>query len=184
MNRFMQKLRCFRRKEDGVITVEFLLYFPFMIMFLLAVLEGGMVNTRQVMLERGIDLTIRDVRIGAIKDPTHAQLKKKVCDYAAILVDCEENLQLEMIPMDVRNWSSALNGPVRCIDRGLTVQPTVSYTNGQNNELLVMQVCVLFKPFAPSSPAQCSIVSNGLQERHPGYPALVANSAFVMEPFQ
>jgi len=181
---FRRHLRRFRRKEDGTASIEILfMLLPFMILFMSAY-EGGMVSTRHVMLERGVDLAVRDVRIGKLKEPTHALLKKQICDYAGIIPDCLENLQLEMVRMDVRNWSTKLDGPIKCVDRALNVQPAVQFSNGQNNELMVLQVCSLFDPVAATSGWGQYTLSEKIPKKSGGAYALVASSAFVMEPFQ
>ena len=154
-----------------------------MILFMSAY-EGGMVSTRHVMLERGVDLAVRDVRIGRLKEPSHGELKKRICDYAAIIPDCLENLQLEMVRMDVRNWGTALDGPIRCIDRGLTSQPSYQFSNGGNNELMVLQVCSLFDPVAATSGWGQYTLSGKIPKKSGKAFALVASSAFVMEPYQ
>jgi len=181
---FRRHLRRFRRKEDGTASIEILfMLLPFMLLFTSAY-EGGMVSTRHVMLERGVDLAVRDVRIGKLKEPTHALLKQQICDYAGIIPDCVANLQLEMVRMDVRNWSSKLDGPIKCIDRALTSQPAVQFSNGGNNELMVLQVCSLFDPVLPTSGWGKYSLSGQIPKKSGNSYALVASSAFVMEPYQ
>lgn len=179
---FKSIIRCaksFGKREDGSSTVELVMLLPlYMTMFLMSY-EGGRISLNHVMLERGLDLTVRDVRIGQIQDPTHSELKESICSYAAIIPDCINQLQLEMVRMDVRAWDSSLDGAVQCVDRALDVQPAVRFTNGENNELMVLQVCSLFDPRVPTSGIGKAIP----KESGTAY-ALVASAAFVMEPFQ
>ncbi|MFT5066591.1 MAG: hypothetical protein ACJAWC_000383 [Yoonia sp.] len=174
-----RRVTSFRKREDGSSSIELVLILPFyMTMFLMA-FEGGRISLNHVMLERGLDMTVRDVRIGNIVDPTHAELKEQICEYAGIIPDCLNQLQLEMVRMDVRAWGNELDGPIRCIDRGLDVQPAVQFTNGDNNELMVLQLCSLFDPVVPSSG-----LGKQIPKKSGGGYALAASAAFVMEPFQ
>jgi len=173
------RIKRFATQQNGTATIEIVLILPvFMTMFLMSY-EGGRISTNHVMLERGLDLAVRDVRIGKVKDPSHAELKKSICDYAKIIPECLENLQLEMIPMDIRAWNNSLDGPVLCVNREEDAEANIRFTNGQNNKLMVLQVCSLFDPVMPTTGFGKNItkISGGAY-------ALVATSAFVMEPFQ
>ena len=174
-----QRLGKFARREDGTATLEIVLVLPFFMMLFMSAYEGGMISMRHMMMERGLDLAVRDVRIGKVPDPSHADLKVLICDYASIIPDCASQLQLEMIAMDLRSWSNALNGPIKCIDRALLVQPAVAFTHGDNNELMVLQVCTLFDPVVPTSG-----LGKFIPKKSGGAYALVASSAFVMEPYR
>ena len=174
-----RQLRRFLRREDGTASLEIVLVLPFFMMLFMSAYEGGMISLRHMMLERGLDLAVRDVRIGRIVDPEHAVLKERICDYASIIPDCANQLQLEMVVMDVRNWTNELEGPIKCIDRALNVQPAVRFTYGDNNQLMVLQVCTLFDPVVPTSG-----LGKYIPKKSGGAYALVASSAFVMEPFR
>lgn len=179
-----QRLLHFSQREDGNSSIEFLFFVIPLFLFLLSGIEAGILSTRQVMLERGVDLTVRQIRIGNIKEPEIDQLKLTICGYAGIIPDCLDNIQIKMVKMDVRNWSNALNGPVQCIDRSEEVQAPATFTNGGNNELMVLQVCALFDPFFPTSGLGQHTLSNDLEDSPGMGYALVATTSFVMEPFQ
>ncbi len=175
----MRALRRFGRGENGSSTIEFLFVLPFFMLMFLNCYEAGMLSMRHAMLERGLDLTVRAVRIGRIEDPTHAQLKAEICARTMMIPDCDSDLQLEMIREEPRNWSGGLDGPVRCVDRALDVQPAVQFTNGGNNELMMLQVCVLYDPKLLDMG-----IGKHLADNPNGAYALFATSAFVMEPFK
>ncbi len=173
-------LRTFLRRDDGTATLELVILLPVFMMLFMSAYEGGMISMRHMMMERGLDLAVRDVRIGKMLDPTHEGLKTQICNYAQIIPDCEAQLQLEMTLMDVRNWTNELDGPVECIDREEETDPDdISYAHGGNNQLMVLQVCTLFDPVVPTTGLGKSIP----QKKGGGY-ALGATSAFVMEPFR
>lgn len=173
----------FWASEQGNVTVEFVLIFPLFMLFFLMTYESGMVSLRHVMLERGVDVAVRDVRIGRIATPTRDNLRQRICDVAGIIPDCVNQVELEMVRRDPRNWTS-LSNVVRCIDRNEEVQPVVEFTNGTNNELLFLRVCARFDPFLPTTGLGKAIKEANDNPTAQGSYALVSTSAFVIEPFQ
>ncbi len=65
-----------RRDEHGSIAMEFVIVFPLLMFFFMMVFETGFIATRSVLLERGLDIAARGLRLGT--DPTidHEKLKK------------------------------------------------------------------------------------------------------------
>jgi hypothetical protein len=180
---FCDFLRRFRDNEDGVVTVEFVIVFPVFMTFFLMTYESGMISLRHFALERAVDVAVRDVRIGAIANPTRNNLRARICAAAQLLPDCENQLQLEMIRRDPRNWVD-VPGQVQCIDRGASVQPVVTFTNGGNNELIFLRACIRLDPVLPTSLLGRTIVEANTSSAAGGSYALVATTAFVVEPFR
>lgn len=182
-----RRLTRFFRREDGTASVEFVLVFPIFMLFFGMTYENGMISIRHVMLERGVDMTVRDVRLGIVREPDseklRTEMKRRICVYAAIIPDCENQLQLEMIKRDLRNWSD-IDMTVRCIDRGAVSQPKVNFTNVLNNELIFLRACALFDTVMPTSGIGYAISGKERGSDDTGLPyGLVATSAFVVEPF-
>lgn len=176
-------LASFLGNEDGVVTVEFVIVFPvFMFMFLMT-FESGMVGLRHFALERGVDIAVRDVRIGLMPEPTPELLRTRICASAGLIPDCENQLQVEMIQLNPRAWVDP-SPTVACVDRGAAVQPPVAFTNTANNRLLFLRVCTRFDPVIPTSGIGKAIVDNNSGTAAGGSYALVATSAFVVEPFR
>ncbi len=175
-------LRRFRASEDGTATLEFVIVFPVFFMFFLMTYENGMISARHVMLERGVDIAVRDVRIGRMANPTRETLRERICDVAGIIPNCTSQLELEMVRRNPRNWA-AVDPVVKCIDRGAAVQPVIEFTNGSNNELLILRVCARFDPMLPTSGIGKAIADSNTSSAAQGSYALVATSAFVVEPF-
>ncbi len=180
-HKIARAIRSFVTQNDGSASAEVALLLPaFMFIFMMS-FDAGRISLNHVMLERGVDLTVRQIQIGNMTDPTLENIKQEICDNARIIPDCTGSLQIEMIVMDMRNWDEdAIAGTARCIDRNQDVQPAVSFTNGGNNQLMVLRVCSLFDPELPGGALGRQMAENsGLG----GY-ALSASAAFVMEPFQ
>lgn len=176
-------LKRFGDCEAGTASLEFVIVFPIFFGFFLMTFESGMVNAQHVMLERGVDIAIRDVRIGRIATPTPDRLRARICETALIIPDCEAQLQVEMVMRDPRAWVDVPTR-VRCIDRSLSVQPVVTFTNGDNNDMMVLKACVRIDPLLPTTGLGKVIVDNNSTDAAAGSLALVAYSAFVIEPFK
>ena len=178
MSRLGRLLRRFRRSEDGTSTIEFLFLFPAIFLLFGTTLEAGMYSMQQVMLERGLDMTVREVRIGLMDRPDHAKLVEATCRYALILNDCKSQLRMEMIKRTPVNFAPIAR-KVPCIDsvkdpKDLDILP------GANNELMILRVCVRLKPLMPGAGFGRALV----EEAGSTHYALSATASFVMEPYQ
>lgn len=166
----------FRRAQDGAATVEFVLIFPVFMLILASTYEIGMANVRHVMLERGTDIAVRQIRLNTGAPPTKDQVRRMVCNVAGIIPDCMNALEIELRRVDKTTW----NMPPRqasCVDRDETIQPVVAYENGLQNEMMMMRFCAVVDPMFPSY---------GLGYTMPKDPTggyrLVSITAFVNEP--
>lgn len=183
LNTFGRVLRRFRRKEDGGPTVEFVLVFmPFFILCISA-FELGLLMTRHVMLERGLDMAVREVRLNTETLMDETDVKRMICNAAGIIPSCMESLRLEMIAVDVRIADSV--GPTNvprgasCTDVADRFLPPRTFTNGVPNQVMVVRACGLFSPMLPET-ALGYFLSKMSDED--GYYRLVSTTAFVMEP--
>ena len=171
-------VRSFRRNEDGNATIEFVIALPAFMLLFTSAYEAGMLSTRHVMLERGLDVAVREVRIGKMINPTHERLTERICEVASLIPDCANQLRLEMVSVDPVNFV-APSSDVACVDREETGTPVLNFNTGLNNEVMILRACALFDPMLPTS---------GLGKQIPkesgGAYGLVATSAYVMEPFQ
>ena len=177
-NQAASRAHRFARKEDGSSTLDFVFVFPVAFMMFIMAYEVGMLSTRHVMLERGLDQTVREVRIGRILTPTHDILKDKICEYAGIIPDCTNNLRLEMLNNDLRAWTP-MSDSVQCVHRAPPPPPVVTFNHGLNNELMVLRACALFDPMVP-----LGVIGTSIPKESGGAYGLVATSSYVMEPFQ
>lgn len=170
-------MRRFHRSEDGNGTIEFVILVPLIIMVTFSSYETGMLTTRQVMLERGVDVVVRRIRIGALPNPEHDDLKLQICQEAVIIPDCYNQIKLEMVVRDPRNWAALTTTP-DCVDRDEPGAPLNNFGTGGNNQLMVLRVCALFDPVMPNA-----VIGTALPKESGGAYALTATSSFVMEPF-
>ena len=76
------RLRQLRRRmgrEDGNATIEFVILFPMVIFLLVSAVEVGFITIRHTMLDRAVDLTVRDIRLGTGNSPQYAEIRDAFC---------------------------------------------------------------------------------------------------------
>lgn len=166
----------FRRDEGGNPTVEFVLIFPIYLGMMSMSVELGMVTLRHTLLERGLDMAVREVRLGTGTAPTHDEIKTLVCENAVMISNCEANLRLEMRPADVRAFT-ALDAEVDCTDRSEESNPVRDFTPGQQNQVMLLRACLKYDPLFPEE-----IMGSALTKDVSGQAAIVSTTSFVQEP--
>jgi len=189
--RAMRRLMGLARREDGNATVEFVILFPVYLALLAMSIELSMITLRQTLLERGLDMAVRDIRLGtgefvqnydtdeeneAALEAYHNKIKKRICDEAFVISDCESNVKLEMVRSDMRNLVS-LGGEVMCTDREEEGNATYTLIPGQQNDLMFLRACAKYDPLFPTWH-----LARSLEKDSSGQLAIVTMSAFVMEP--
>lgn len=180
MTVFVSAYRRFRGKDDGNATIEFVFLFPAFIFLFLLGFESGYYMVRNVMLERAVDIAVRDVRLGNGKVPQFEALKQRICDEAAILDDCVNSVQIEMQPVAiVPGGTASVRTAAKCVDRLSTDDPLTgtTYNAGAANSMMMVRVCALSKPLFPTTG-----IGVGMQVDAEGNYAIVATTAFVNEP--
>ncbi len=183
MMHFIKHIRQWmRRGDDGNVTIEFVLVFPVFLIIFLSAFEAGILMTRQVMLERALDITVRDLRLGFLPTPglseaeAHLELKATICSRSLIIPDCGNAILLEMRPVSRLTWEP-LNNVATCVDRSESVQPATVFRAGAQNEMMILRACSVFEPVFPSTGLGMRLPKDGN-----GDYALLATTAFVNEP--
>ncbi|WP_197916435.1 TadE/TadG family type IV pilus assembly protein [Thiosulfatihalobacter marinus] len=166
----------FRRNEDGHATIEFAIMVPFLFVIMLSAVELGMLTMRYAFLERGLDIVVRDIRLSTGAEFEHDEIRDQICDAAGMIPDCSNNLKLEMITLDLRDWTGIPTTTV-CTNRAEEVQPLTSFQAGGENTLMVLRACAKIEPLFPTTGLGATFNVDSA-----GDYALVATSAFVQEP--
>lgn len=172
----MRWLRRGWRAEAGTATTEFVIIFPLFIAILLTAVETGIHMSRNVMLERAVDLTVRDLRLGSWEQPTPADLRQRICERASIIRSCEETLLLELHQVDASTWDGLTLG-VSCMNRETDFFPVTEFRPGTTNDLMLLRACVIADPIMPVN----SLMLTMPRDPSGGY-RVAAVSAFVNEP--
>lgn len=176
MKRFVSKNLKRLAGEDGFLSFEYSIWVPAMVLVMCASIELGVIAIRGTMLERSLDLTVRDLRLGTTEVPDYYELKQQICERAAILPSCSTNLRLEMIRIDPRAWNFPPDA-ASCSDQPEDVDPVRQWdASTDENQLMFIRACILYTPIFPSG-----LIASHLP-RINGKAALVSASAYVTEP--
>ncbi len=193
MKTFLTNLRArsalWLAEERGNLTVEFVMIMPIAVAVFLASVEASVVTLRKTYLDRALDMTMRELRLGKIPSPTRQILKQKICDRMIMVDDCEENLTLEL---NVHNTASAVGNDIPlnvpslsslCIDRNSAVEPVVNFVPGAANDMVLVRACLLQSIVFPTTAGQLTTsstitVGDTVNEKY----QLISTTAFVNEP--
>lgn len=176
ITRLNAALSRFRNDESGSASIEFVLYFTVMFVILATSVEIANINLRHAMLERGVDVAVRDIRLNTGSVPTYQEVRSKICEEANILEECESNLMLEMKQVDPESFVSLSEVP-DCINAEQEPRPVRQFQPGQDNDLMLIRACLRYKPILPTAP-----FAKGFDTDEDGYAKLIVRSAFVQEP--
>lgn len=176
MMRFVKRLARGFRREDGTASVEFVMVVPVLLTVFMASFESGLLMTRSIMLEQAVDITMRELRLGHYPLPDAALLKSEICKRTIIFKSCETNIMIEMTRVSTQTWALPLTN-VSCVDREEEIQPVTALQIGQQNDVMLIRVCVIQDALFPTSKYGLHLATDA----QGGY-GLVAVSAFVTEP--
>ncbi len=173
------KLRQILRREEGAVTVDFVIMVPFYLSIFLASAELGIMSMRYAFLERSLDLAVRDIRLTTGHTPSHDDLVQQICDQAAVIPSCTTNLSLQMLQRDPRNWEAvpAANTCGTLHDNNPDVDPVVRFDNGDAHDLMFLRACVTVDAIFPGAMFRSVALRNA-----DGEYALVVENVFVQEP--
>ncbi len=176
MIHFFQRLARGFRREDGTATIEFVMVVPVLLTVFMGSFESGLLMTRSIMLEQSVDMTMRELRLGHYTLPNATLLKAEICKRTVIFPNCEANIMVEMTRVNTSTWALPQT-EVTCVDREEDIQPVTALQIGQQNDVMLVRVCVIQDAIFPTSQFGLNLALDG----QGGY-GLVAVSAFVTEP--
>lgn len=148
---------------------------PLFFALIFSTFEAGWIMTKQVMLDRSVDKTVRLLRLGAIPNPTQNDLRQRICTGAVLFADCEKALLIELIP--IRTTADFPIDQARCVNRTTNVEPTVRFNPGERAEMVFVRVCAVVDPLTP-------LIGLGLRlpkDASSGF-QIISSSAFMNEP--
>jgi hypothetical protein len=184
----MTGLRAFLADERGTATIEFVLLVPIVLTVFFASFESSFYMIRYVMLERSVDIVVRDIRLGKLDGLDHRTLKREFCETSALVysVDaCVDKMRVWMQPINTATFE--MDVPERhCMDKSADIDPMVDppateFAYGVDNDIMLLQICLLEEPMFPTTIVGAGLVGangNGDDENY----ALMVQSVFVNEP--
>lgn len=178
----------FLADQRGVTSLEFLFSaISFLVIFAWMV-ETGFIMVRWAMLERGVDMATRDLRLFGLPDnittntQAHDYLKGEICDETLFIKDCENALMLELT--SVNAVTGIPNTSASCVDRSNNVDPATglpvldegSRGEADSRDLMYLRACVVIDPILPANYSMPLPLddSGGIQ--------LVVDNAYINEP--
>jgi hypothetical protein len=173
-----RRLARFARGETGTAAVELVITLPTVMFLFIASAESGLYMTRLIMLDRAVDMTMRDLRLGLLDNPTSLELKQEICSHTSILPDCVDALRLELVPVSTVTWNFP-TGRVGCVDRDEEIQEATAFNPGVDNELMLVRACMIQDAMFPGAQIGEGLAYDG--DEAGGY-ALISINAFVNEP--
>ncbi|MEE9455446.1 MAG: TadE/TadG family type IV pilus assembly protein [Paracoccaceae bacterium] len=175
LSKICTKLQAFRHCSSGSSTVEFVLIAPTLLWFVFSVFEAGWLMTQQTMLARGLNMAIRDLRLGRIENATHEIVKARVCARARILRECMGSIHLELQPISLSTGVPQTSPS--CVDVTGEITPAENFSTGvRDQEIMFIRACVVVKPLMPGMGLGADLTKDAS-----GRFSLVAFSAFMNE---
>lgn len=144
----MSLLSRFARDDRGSPTVEFVIVFPLVFLTFYSAFEAAMLTLRSTMLERALDLSVRELRLSTAKQVSPGEIVRSVCSRAYAIPDCANSLILELHRIDSKtfNMPSTQTG---CVDKGTGFVPVQKWTPGAGNELMLVRACAKVPTWFP-----------------------------------
>lgn len=170
--------RRFFRREEGGGAIELVLVLPISMAIFMASMESALYMTRQIMIERALDMTVRDLRLGILPVTSpgfNEVLKDEICEKATAVPTCREEIRIELRPVSTATWN--LPGErTRCVDRDAPVQLDETVNPGGENELMIVRVCIRQDAMFPGTG-----IGEGIANSRGRY-EIISVAAFVNEP--
>ncbi len=178
MRSIRKHLNRFRRDEDGSsLVIEFMLFVPILFGAFMMAVEMGVYSMRQMQLDRGLDIAVRQVRLNTNTAFEHDDIKDMICANTGWLENCSQFLKLEMEPINPRAFAGFDQTP-DCIDSAdEDAQAPRGFTLGIQNEMMMLRACIRFEPVFPTTG-----LGRGFQKDGNGMARMTSTAAFVQEP--
>ncbi|WJY23108.1 pilus assembly protein [Fontisubflavum oceani] len=167
--------------------MEFVIVFPIIIFLFIAVFETGMILTRQVMLERALDSTVRLLRLELVNPPDEPDafataVRQNICANALVIPNCMDVLQLDLRAIGQTNYILPERNAL-CINRNDMVAPDENQVSeGRENDealenLMLVRTCVVVDRILPISGFGLNLTRDDSGGLH-----MVSSTVYVNEP--
>ncbi|MFD2173630.1 hypothetical protein [Rhodobacter lacus] len=165
------------RAEEGAVTIPALMWLVFFIGLMTASVELEMLTVKQTLLDRGVDMTTRILRLGIDDLPDHDTLKRSVCENMGFIGNCMDRLAIEVFPIDTTTWTSTGASEVMCTDSTSAAALSPQLQAGEPNQMMILRACLKIDTMMEVNP-----LASALTRDAGGQVALVSMTAFVNEP--
>lgn len=166
-----------RRSEEGAVTIPTLFWMPLFIMIMAASVEFCVLIFKQTLLDRGVDLTTRIMRLGIEPLPSHTQLKRSICTNIAFIPKCMDRLAVEVFPVDTDTWTASNQSAALCTDSTSAAALAPQIERGGSNQMMILRACLKIDTMMKVNPLAAALVRDA-----GGQTALISITAFINEP--
>jgi Flp pilus assembly protein TadG len=167
------------RREEGGAAVGLVLMLPMFLYVFMAAFEIGLYMTRLTLLDRAVDITARDIRLGNLVNPDADDIKESICQNASIVPDCLNAIRLSLEKVETTTWTMPAT-ETKCFDRAtdpLKIVSTLDTDPTERKALMIMRGCLHADALFPSIGVAVALPLDGTG----GY-RLAAVAAFLTEP--
>lgn len=173
----MRSLRKFLgRDERGTATVEFVIVFPLIMAVFMSSFEAAVLTAKYTMMERALDITIRELRLNAKTPLSESDVKDRICNETLLISDCRSTIVVEMTEINPPVWTWPATRAA-CADRINNTLPVANYTQAKANKLVLVRLCTIVDPWFPLTG-----LGLALSKDESGGFQMTTASAFVAEP--
>ncbi len=168
-------------RERGAATVEFVLLLPAFLMVFLSSFDASILLTHQVMLERAVDIVVRNIRLEKPKTQTQRQLTGRICDRARILPHCRQNLLVELTEVAAPLYEMpAIDAP--CVNQLTSIVPLANLLGDRTGKMILLCTCYSVEPVLPLAVLTVNrTLASNLINNEDGTVRMVTSTAFVVE---
>lgn len=172
-------LKRYWKDESATATLELVIMFPLMMILFIAAFESAMILTRQIMLERTLDMTVRVLRLaqGVITDAD--EVRDTMCANTSLLPNCEELLTIDLQLIDDTTYDMPSNDQI-CAGRGndIVIAPDNNeFSIGEGNDFLMIRTCLIVDRILPFSGFGLNLTRDDSGGMH-----MMATTIFLNEP--
>jgi hypothetical protein len=172
------RIKDYWRDESATATLELVIMFPLMMIVFIAAFESAMILTRQIMLERTLDMSVRVLRLaqGVITDAD--EVRDSMCANTTLLPNCEELLTIDLQLVDRTTYDMPSNDEV-CAGRGndIVIAPDNEFDIGGSNDFLMIRTCLIVDRILPFSGFALNLTRDDSGGMH-----MMATTIFLNEP--
>ncbi len=167
--------------EHGGASVEFVILLPLFLMVFISSFEASVYLVRQVLMERALDIAVREVRLDTGETVSQGEVRFTVCERARILPNCMDNMTIEMTVVSTDTYElPADDAP--CTDEIDTVAPPADFAAERVGRLVLIRACYAVRPIlSNSSFAMTRTLASTLVSDHDGAIRMTTATAFVVE---
>lgn len=173
----MRRASCrrFVRETSGASALEFALVAPLFFAILFSVAEAGWMMTRAILLDRALDLAVRELRVDSSDGLTADAVRRLICDEAMVIPNCARSIAVEL--SRIQSDTDFPSASPTCVDRNAGAAAAPQFYGSARATIMLIRVCATATPLTPLLGMGLNMQKDGNDDYN-----LVSISAFMTEP--